>query len=213
MDINYDGASKILSNMRSIVCGQNTMDKEKAISIIEGEIDIDNQTERLKTALYMAIDALRGIHIREAYGESPLTLGQLMGMLDKVVFVDVVKQEFSRLCDLKSQYGIVKPDESCVRLFNGRSVYFASYGAWVAYLYKPAIIDRNTWEACDTCSPSCKTCANYNGWDTYGAPNICKICDDYSNYTPDDNFCQNCGRPLTERAWAQLEKRVSEMMM
>lgn len=74
--------------------------------------------------------------------------------------------------------------------------------------YPPAHINRDAWEPCDECKPSCMGCANYNAWDRYGKPQVCETCEEYSNFEPDDNYCANCGRPMTEEAWKLLEKRV-----
>lgn len=74
--------------------------------------------------------------------------------------------------------------------------------------YPPAHINREAWKPCDECKPSCKICANYNAWDRYGKPQVCDTCEDYSNFEPDDKYCSNCGRPMTEEAWKELEKRV-----
>lgn len=88
-------------------------------------------------------------HFRAVTKMAKLTLDQLRNMGGQVVFVDVVHSEFSRICDLKSQYGIVRPEEDCVHLFNGRSVFFASYGAWFAYAYPPAHINMEAWRGCE----------------------------------------------------------------
>lgn len=88
-----------------------------------------------------------------------------------------------------------------------------AYGLeWIAYApnrRRASLgINHSAWEPCDLCCPKCETCANYDGWDTYGKPNVCKACGDYSNYVPDDNFCPKCGRPMTESAWNKLEERI-----
>lgn len=54
---------------------------------------------------------------------------------------------------------------------------------WLAYAYPPARIDRETWEPCELCEKQRKV---FN-----------------------EKFCGECGRPLTEEAWAELEKRIS----
>lgn len=55
-------------------------------------------------------------------------------------------------------------------------------GIPAAYAYPPARIDREKWELCMWCVP--------NG--QFGL----------------NNYCSACGRPLTEEAWAELERRV-----
>ena len=56
---------------------------------------------------------------------------------------------------------------------------------WIAYAYPPAHIDRESLEPCECC----RSAKYMNGKMMY-------------------NFCPSCGRPLTEEAWAELEKRV-----
>ena len=51
-----------------------------------------------------------------------------------------------------------------------------------AYAYPPAHIDREAWEPCELCEKQRKV---FN-----------------------ENFCGECGRPLTKEAWAELEKRL-----
>lgn len=53
---------------------------------------------------------------------------------------------------------------------------------WVAYAYQTAHIDREAWKPCLICSAQ-KMIIN-------------------------SGYCPHCGRPLTEEAWLELEKRV-----
>ena len=69
-------------------------------------------------------------------------------------------------------------------------------------------IDRSKWKPCLCYKPSCTTCINMDAWDRYGKPIVCLKCENNSNYDPDDNYCSECGRPLTEQAWKELERRV-----
>lgn len=50
----------------------------------------------------------------------------------------------------------------------------------------PAKLDRSRWEVCGTCS----------GKYSYA-------------YVYDVRYCPNCGRPLTEEAWEELERRIN----
>lgn len=76
---------------------------------------------------------------------------------------------------------------------------------------QPHKLDRNRWEKCPICKvKTCTTCRrfvhNYQGL----APNHpCRGCYKplYSDYAP-DNYCCCCGRPLTEKTWAELERRI-----
>ena len=100
-----------------------------------------DQLEIMETCL----EAVMAVHFADTGKMRPLNLCALKEMEKQVVFVDVVKKEFSRICDLKSQFGVVRPEEDRVHLFNGRSVYFTSYGSWLAYAYPPAQIEREAW--------------------------------------------------------------------
>lgn len=68
-------------------------------------------------------------------------------------------------------------------------------------------LDRSRWEGCHECKPtSCGTCVRYYHRNT-GDP-CTTACIRYSKHKP-VNFCKNCGRPLTEGAWAELERRIN----
>ena len=63
-------------------------------------------------------------------------------------------------------------------------------------------IDRNEWKPCVDCRIKCRNCV-------VRGKEKCARCEKYSEYVPENNFCSNCGRPLTEEAWAELERRLS----
>lgn len=68
-------------------------------------------------------------------------------------------------------------------------------------------LDRSRWEGCQECTPqSCGTCLRYDNRNT-GDP-CTTSCIKHSKYKP-VNFCKNCGRPLTDEAWAELERRIN----
>lgn len=72
----------------------------------------------------------------------------------------------------------------------------------------PAHIDRSKWEACDHCKKACWNC-NHN---LFAVKEMTK-CDDCVNqskweFIAYQNYCPKCGRPLTEEAWAELERRL-----
>lgn len=50
----------------------------------------------------------------------------------------------------------------------------------------PAKLDRSRWEGCPNC----------HRWQVYG----------YRNYEP--AYCRDCGKPLNEPAWVELERRI-----
>lgn len=63
----------------------------------------------------------------------------------------------------------------------------SDYGkTWTAYAYQTAHIDREKWEPCKIC-----------GIRGMAEALILKR----------ERFCAHCGRPLTEEAWAELERR------
>lgn len=84
-----------------------------------------------------------------------------------------------------------------------------TYRETVVDALRPVTIDREAWEPCECCKPS------ENGLDPYGG-HYFQIDgrEIYYNDTDDGwegeeiNFCPWCARPLTEEAWAMLEKRI-----
>jgi len=78
----------------------------------------------------------------------------------------------------------------------------------VAIRAQPHTLDRSRWVGCKECVPPwCKTCIRY---DVQNMDTICKFsCINHSKHKP-NNFCQSCGRPLTEEAWAELERRIND---
>lgn len=82
----------------------------------------------------------------------------------------------------------------------GRVVYnMCDYGAWLAYAYPPAHIDREEWTA-EWIYPG-------NEWNLP----VCSKCGCNSKdatYGHKDNFCPKCGRAMTPEARAELEKRL-----
>lgn len=81
----------------------------------------------------------------------------------------------------------------------------SDYGkTWIAYAYPP--IDREKWEPCEWCGSVGKKPDNW----------VCTLEDDDGHTVTNNhivvcataNYCPSCGRPLTEAAWTELEKRV-----
>lgn len=76
---------------------------------------------------------------------------------------------------------------------------------WLAYDYLPAHIDREAWEPCELC--------HGNKLDSVGVGDHfgLRVYLRGGNKNPPENerfqFCPKCGRPRTEEAWAELEKR------
>ena len=145
-------------------------------------------------ALGTAIAALR------PSGE-PLTPEQLKGMDGQPVWIVGITQKWLSPC-----WAIVDRDNCLVRTsINWSPVFFENYGrTWQAYAYPP--IDREKWEPCEWCGSVGKKPDNW----------VCTLEDDDGHTVTNNhivvcataNYCPSCGRPLTEAAWTELEKRV-----
>lgn len=178
------------------------MTREEAIKILEQRFDAScrnnlfQNAEKLdyEDALWMAISALRST----PQPGKPLTLEQLREMDGQPVWGKSLINE--------------KPGEWFIlRVVNMSKTWFIAcagaeqgfgdkdtYGkTWLAYPYPPAHIDRGKWEYCLTCRDlrylPYEVCAGIKmpGGSEIGA-----------------SFCPSCGRPLTEEAWAELERRL-----
>lgn len=69
------------------------------------------------------------------------------------------------------------------------------------------------WPGCSYCNePSCATCIHQYAWDTYGKPQVCEDCEQSSNFRADDDYCCNCGRPLTEKAREETMQRINKLL-
>lgn len=186
------------------------MDRKEAILRIKDHMEHHGIGKyphlKLKEALDMAIVAL-------SQPNEPLTIEQLRGMDGRPAYWP----------DAES-WGIISVDDAGrwegIPFFRGRKngVNFeydiVSRGMEV-YAYPPAHIDREKWEPCEYCQRRTSP-------------------DEVSMLTTDENgsetgmfvfngilasntdglqmrqiyFCPICGRPLTEEAWADLERRV-----
>lgn len=52
---------------------------------------------------------------------------------------------------------------------------------------QPRPLDRSRWERCEFCDKYGLVLAAFDGW----------------------SYCNRCGRPLTEAAWSELERRIT----
>ena len=68
-------------------------------------------------------------------------------------------------------------------------------------LAKVVHVDRKNWGPCQSCDSN-----------MINETDKCRRCKDYKYYLPLYQFCPKCGRPLTDQAWAELEKRLRGMM-
>lgn len=71
----------------------------------------------------------------------------------------------------------------------------------------PAKLDRSRWEGCEWCNGRyCDNCF----WQLKMKDTArCKRCVDKSGWTPIVSYCSNCGKPQTEQAWEELERRIN----
>lgn len=81
----------------------------------------------------------------------------------------------------------------------------------LAYAYPTAHIDREKWEPCEHCKPN-ECPPGYCDPHTFPvAGNTIRYYDiDEGTIVEEINFCPWCGRPLTDAAWAELERRLQE---
>lgn len=168
--------------------------------------DADEIWKEDSDALEFAITALRSM--QEA-GE-PLSLEQLREMDGKPVWIveypdwghwELSEDAEDYLCDRDTDlYGFMSD-------LDGEAG-FHELG-WLAYPYPPAHIDRSKWEACDHCKKACWNC-NHNLLCCEGNDKECDDCVNQSKweFLAYQNYCPKCGRPLTEEAWVELERRV-----
>lgn len=180
------------------------MTHEEAIAFLEQYINSEVYTEKCISAHEMAITALRSAHAGEAMGYHfliphttkmvPLTLEQLREMDGWPVYLPevncwalVTKDVFATL--------LTFPDgERC-----SANDWYEQVGP--AYTFHSACIDREAWKPCGECAPNCSWCKN-NDESSRTTPKVCRECKRHSNYEPEYKFCCECGRPLTEEAWA-----------
>lgn len=64
----------------------------------------------------------------------------------------------------------------------------------------PAKLDRSQWDGCDRCNLELYKHTGVDGSGVY-----------FQSQIPETDtflYCPRCGRPLTEEAWAELERRI-----
>lgn len=146
------------------------------------------------------------------FSDKPLTLEELERMYDEseLVGLSVVIEVLGvKMAGIISRY---ENDGLCAFFAaNGQLFKSVNYGKiWWAFPYVENEIDREKWKPCEMCAPKCYRCEFYQKyWEE--VPEVCRGCKDYSHFVRDnieERFCPECGRPLTEEAWAELEKRL-----
>lgn len=70
---------------------------------------------------------------------------------------------------------------------------------------------EKVWRGCPECKPRCGLCAHMFQWDKYGKPYVCESCMDFSNFESDQQFCEVCGAPMTDKAVDMVLERLEGM--
>lgn len=67
---------------------------------------------------------------------------------------------------------------------------------------------EKVFSGCKRCKPLCTACKNfYKGL----YPHECASCKDYDNFSARSNFCEKCGRPLTDEALEMVLDRLEAL--
>lgn len=138
-----------------------------------------------------------------ALGE-PLTLERLRKMDGEPVWVERNENPHDGKWFVVDHADTENSDKT---LYTKEGVTYSDYGKYfTAYAYPPAHIDREAWEPCNLCrGKQCSRCARFLRKDSY---KFCSRCFTGQEYIPLTDYCPKCGRPMTEEAWAELEKRL-----
>lgn len=173
---------------------------EEAIEWMEETIqDINELFDQCSTALQEEITeqkevfelALTALRSMPEAGE-PLSLEQLKQMDGKPVWIEDTSCWGLVFIPKAGQF-----KNSPFVLFRKEGVQFEWHvtdSELTIYSYPPAHIDRSEWEKCELCSL------------TDGKPASRLILAETCN--GEAKYCPRCGRPLTEEAWAELERRL-----
>lgn len=156
----------------------------------------ENWAEQLDI-METCLEAVRAVHFADVGKMQPLTVEQLGKMVDKPAYLYIYDTA------LGSGWDIIKAvtkDKIIFRGWNTVYVPISSLGKrFDLYAYPPANIDREAWTGC-VCNngrKNCCTCISMK----------CHSCIGESEYKK-GRYCSSCGRPLTEEAWSELEKRL-----
>ena len=171
-------------------------DREKMIDLIINAKKTDPETGSF--AEYLA-DFLLGYGVKLPTSNpqpcKPLTLDQLREMDGQPVWIERIEAPYDGKWFIVNYADTENPDKT---LYTDSGVTYSEYGKYfIAYPYPPAHIDRSKWEFCLWCKDlqylPHEMCADVKmpGGSEIGA-----------------SFCPSCGRPLTEEAWAELERRL-----
>ena len=70
---------------------------------------------------------------------------------------------------------------------------------------------EKAWRGCPECKPRCGLCAHIFECDKYGKPYVCESCVDFSNFESDQQFCEVCGAPMTDKAVDMVMERLEAL--
>ena len=182
------------------------MTNEEAIEFLKQYINSEVYTDKCLTAHAMAIYALQSVgkdinvstkddHFPDITKTIPLTIEELRKMDGQPVWMVLIDDTSN------SEWMIVCESQRCCE---GKK-YIVDFGnigkLWLAYAYPTAHIDREAWN-CDLCNSGNLQHAGFDD----------RIYLSCGSSRPPENerfqFCPKCGRPLTEEAWSELEKRL-----
>lgn len=149
---------------------------------------------------------LRSLQSISVPTDEPLTLEQLREMDGQPVWIvespdwghwELSEDAEDYLCDRDTDlYGLTYPDP------DGKAGLHKL--GWLAYAYPPAHIDREAWESCPCCDAAKANSGVVNQALWVKEPEVNK----WTLFGKKLEYCPICGRPLTEEAWAMLEKRL-----
>ena len=181
------------------------LDPETSAKVLREFGDGNAQIAACDEACRIAADVL----LNKPTGD-PLTLEQLRDMDGQPVWIERNESPHDGKWFIVDHADIENPDRT---LYTKEGVTYSDYGVhFTAYAYPPAHIDREAWEPCEVCGEK----------DPFGNPKFSHhfVVDESSLYFCDSDFgwegekikfCPFCSRPLTEEAWAELEKRMGVM--
>lgn len=131
----------------------------------------------------------------------PLTLEQLREMDGKPVWIERIEAPYDGKWFIVNYADTENPDKT---LYTDSGVTYSEYGKYfIAYPSPPTHIDRSKWQGCEVC----KGAKYVSGWVSAVAP-IDSGHDCETRAEGDFDYCPVCGRPLTDEAWVELERRL-----
>jgi predicted RNA-binding Zn-ribbon protein involved in translation (DUF1610 family) len=142
---------------------------------------------------------------------SPLTLDQLREMDGHPVWVERNETPHDGKWFIVDHADVENPDKT---LYTKEGVTYSDYGVYfTAYAYPPAHIDREAWSAewveDGACDHKPYRLRDVEKWKKYR----CSKCGYKAGRRSNQKYCPSCGRAMTPKAWAELEKRLRGVMV